>query len=222
MCCNRLLIIALLLTPLAAGASPEQRRAVPSAGTGKDATAIVAFTRAVNAYANLHRTVAASLPPEEMCADPEERQRRVEQLAEALRTERTTARAGDVLTPAIASLFKRRLTDAVRRPVYQRETLVPPQAPEDALRLEVNDAFPWIVDYEISQAILVSLIPLPAELEYRFVDRDLVLLDVGANLIVDILEDALPMMPTGPEAIQPRPARPSPCLVHPDLPMCWS
>jgi hypothetical protein len=37
-----------------------------------------------------------------------------------------------------------------------------------------------------------------------------------------ILENALPVMLTGPEATGPRPAPPSPCLVHPDLPMCWS
>jgi hypothetical protein len=185
-------------------------------------TAIVEFTRAVNAYANLHRTVAASLPPEEMCADPEELHRRVQQLAGALRAERAAARAGDVFTPAVTLLFKRRLTDAVRRSAHRGEVLVPQQAPEDERRLEVNDAFPWTVDSEISPAILASLVPLPAELEYRFVDRDLVLLDVGANLIVDILENALPVMPTGPEALEPRPAPPSPCLVHPDLPMCWS
>ena len=40
-------------------------------------------------------------------------------------------------------------------------------------------------------AIQASLTPLPPELEYRFVYRDLVLLDDGANLIVDILENAV-------------------------------
>ena len=33
--------------------------------------------------------------------------------------------------------------------------------------------------------ILATLTPLPPELEYRFVYGDLVLLDVGANLVVD-------------------------------------
>jgi hypothetical protein len=222
MCCNHLLIVTLFLTPLIAGASPEQRRATPTAGTATDATTIVEFTRAVNAYANLHRTVAAALPSEETCADPEELQRRVRELAAALRAERASVRAGDVFTPAVTLLFKRRLSDAVRRIAYRGEVLMPQQIPEDEPRLEVNDAFPWTVNYEIPSAIRSSLVPLPAELEYRFVDRNLVLLDVGANLIVDILENALPVMPTGPVAVEPRPASPGPCLVHPDLPMCWS
>src|SRR5688572_13997103 len=102
MCCKRFLSIAVLLAPLAAVASPEQRHGRPATGTTTDGRTIVEFTRAVQAYANLHHTVAAGLPPEEMCADPEEIQRRVGGLAQALRTERMAARAGDVFTPAIA------------------------------------------------------------------------------------------------------------------------
>ena len=219
--CKHFLPIALLLTPLLAVALP-QRHGGLTTGAGSDATAIVEFTHAVHAYANLHRTVAASLLPEEMCADPEEIQRRVERLAEALRTERAAARAGDVFRPAISSLFQRRLADAIRQSALRGEALAPQQPPEDARRLEVNEAFPWIAEHKMTPAILVLLTPLPPELEYRFVDRDLVLLDVGANLIVDILENALPLTPTGNEAGEPCPEPPGACAVHPDLPMCWS
>ena len=41
-------------------------------------------------------------------------------------------------------------------------------------------------------ALRAVLPALPDELRYRFVDRDLVLLDVHADLVVDILRDALP------------------------------
>ena len=54
---------------------------------------------------------------------------------------------------------------------------------------------------------------LPLELEYRFVDRDLVLLDTEIDLVVDVLENALP-----PETAVER----GPCLAHPELEMCWS
>lgn len=222
MCGKHFLSIALLLTPLVAGASPQQPYVRPTTGAGTDATAIAGFTRTVHAYANLHRTVAAWLSPEEMCADPEEIQRRIERLAEALRTERAAARTGDVFRPAIASLFRRRLADAVRQSAHRGEALAPQEAPEDAPRLEVNEVLPWIADHELPPAIQASLTPLPPELEYRFVYRDLVLLDVGANLIVDILENALPPSPGGHEAVEPCPAPTGACDVHPDLPMCWS
>jgi len=37
---------------------------------------------------------------------------------------------------------------------------------------------------------------LPAELEYRIVARSLILRDVKANLIVDILRDVVPTIPS--------------------------
>jgi hypothetical protein len=222
MCCKHFLPIALLLTPLVAFASPQQRHAKPTTGAATEATAIVEFTRAVHAYATLNRTVTASLLPEEMCADPEEAQRRVGQVAEALRSERAAARAGDVFTPSIASVFRRRLADAIRQSALRGEVLEPQQAPQGEPRLEVNDAFPWIAGHGMSPAILASLTPLPSELEYRFVHRDLVLLDVGANLVVDILENALPLTPTRQEAVEPCPPPAGACAVHPELPMCWS
>jgi len=222
MCCKYFLPIFVLLAPLVAGALPEQRYGRPATGTATDGPTIVEFTRAVHAYANLHHTVAAGLPPEEMCADPEEIQRRVGRLAQALRTERAEARAGDVFKPAIASLVRRRLADAVRQPLHRGDGLTLHQAPQDIPRLEVNDAFPWTAGHHMPPAILASLTPLPPELEYRFVYRDLVLLDVDANLVVDILEDALPLTSIGHETVEPRPERLGPCDVHPDLPMCWS
>jgi hypothetical protein len=41
--------------------------------------------------------------------------------------------------------------------------------------------------------ILEALPPLPEELQYRFVGPTLVLLDVHADLVVDILPNALPV-----------------------------
>jgi hypothetical protein len=198
------------------------QHARPTTGAGTDATAIVEFTRDVYAYADLHRIVAASMPSEKMYADPEQLQRHINRLADALRTERATARVGDVFRPAIASLFKRRLAHAIRQSSLRGETLAPQQAPRDEPRLEVNDAFPWIAQPAIPPAILATLTPLPPGLEYRFAYRDLVLVDVGANLVVDLLENAWPATPTRPEVGEPRPAPTGACDVHPELPMCWS
>jgi hypothetical protein len=39
--------------------------------------------------------------------------------------------------------------------------------------------------------MIEALPPLPDELQYRIVGRDLVLVDVHANLVVDILREAL-------------------------------
>ena len=41
-------------------------------------------------------------------------------------------------------------------------------------------------------SVLAALPPLPHELQYRFVGRDLVLVDTHADLVVDILRNAVP------------------------------
>jgi hypothetical protein len=73
---------------------------------------------------------------------------------------------------------------------------------------------------------------LPKGLDYRITNRNLTLVDVELDLIVDVLEDALPPDTSGelePEespgfcAPEPAPARPlGPCDVHHELEMCWS
>ena len=40
--------------------------------------------------------------------------------------------------------------------------------------------------------ILEVLPELPDGLQYRFVERDLVLVDIAADLVIDVLPDALP------------------------------
>jgi hypothetical protein len=40
--------------------------------------------------------------------------------------------------------------------------------------------------------LLAGLPPLPDELQYRFMNRDLVLWDVHANVVVDLIKRAMP------------------------------
>jgi hypothetical protein len=73
--------------------------------------------------------------------------------------------------------------------VLLREMMADAEIESPALR--VNDRFPWLAANAMWPLMIAALPPLPEELEYRFVGRDLVLLDVHAGLIVDILPNAL-------------------------------
>ena len=44
--------------------------------------------------------------------------------------------------------------------------------------------------------LLAALPRLPCEVQYRFMTRDLVLIDIDANLIVDFIPDAIPATTT--------------------------
>ena len=54
---------------------------------------------------------------------------------------------------------------------------------------------PWLPTDDASVlvlALLVALPALPASIQYRLIDHDLLLWDVDADVIIDVLPDALP------------------------------
>ena len=61
----------------------------------------------------------------------------------------------------------------------------------ERVRLRVNDTFPWVLAVAMVPCVIGALPPLPPELQYRIVGDDLMLIDIHASLIVDILPGAL-------------------------------
>ena len=152
--------------------------------------------------------------------------------AAALRQARTHARRGDIFTAEIAAPIRARLEAAVRSSGFdagqlQRLAILSGEEEEDFDRLEVNDLLPGRSRGPVLQGgstgpafqmarMLWSLPPLPRELEYRFIGTSLALVDTRANLVVDLIENVLPMSEeTSTPAVR------TPCEVHPDLPACW-
>ena len=65
--------------------------------------------------------------------------------------------------------------------------------PVHGLSLAGNQEYPQAAALQSTPpTLLLDLPKLPAELDYRIVGPDLILLDTAANLIVDLLPDALP------------------------------
>ena len=56
----------------------------------------------------------------------------------------------------------------------------------------VYDPYPDWATQEMPAQLLQALPPTPRDIEYRLIDHDLVLLDIHANLIVDVLPDVIP------------------------------
>lgn len=160
--------------------------------------ALAQFEAAVDRYATLHRRLERALPPEQMFDDPEDMFAAREMLRSALADARPQARAGGIFTPGLAGV----IVDRLERTILERghdpyEILADinqdrlPGMPEPV----VNGEFPWGAGATMWPSLLQALPPLPRELEYRFWDRHLVLVDVHANMVVDILENALPAPP---------------------------
>lgn len=153
------------------------------------------FNHRVTHYVRLHRRLERSLPPEHLFADSEDMCVAVDALHTAIVDARPNARAGTFFTPPVAYLLTQRLHRAITAHGYTAaEVLAAINAgcPPGMAGPEVNSRLPGVSDIEVWPALRAVLPPLPKELAFRFVDRDLVLWDVHADLIIDVLKDALP------------------------------
>ena len=75
----------------------------------EERVALVAFEQSVQDYMALHRRLARHTPPLWVTPDPVQLREAVDALGEAIRVERSTAQTGDIFTPAVANMFRRRI-----------------------------------------------------------------------------------------------------------------
>jgi hypothetical protein len=153
------------------------------------------FTAATREYALLHRRIEQSLGPIQITTSPSELLADANAMAAAIRAERADARQGDLFTTELSNELRVRIADALAEHGLSPADLVTDEVPEgvsrQALALRVGGPFPWIAGSTMLSCVLEVLPPLPPELQYRFLFRDLALVDVHANFIVDVLPDAL-------------------------------
>jgi len=117
----------------------------------------------------------------------------VDQLAQEIQRSRKGLRQGVFFSPSVAMLVR---TDIVRRlSVPDGHTLtaaILEVQPRD-LRPRVNDRYPEDQPRPSTPPSLLQVLPpLPPVLEYRFVGRDLLLIDRMTGVILDVLPSAIP------------------------------
>jgi len=179
-------VIALVVAGSPAGGQAEQRESTIS---------VQRFTAAIAAYVALHRQIERDVPPQKIFTDPGEAERSMQAMANAMRGVRSHAREGDIFTEDVASLFRRQIHDALRDSGLDLQAVIDEtiaESPEEVEPPTVNGSFSWALGNTMPPCVLRALPQLPIELQYRFVGTDLVLIDLHANLVVDILRDALP------------------------------
>jgi hypothetical protein len=183
----------LLLTLTGGARLPAQAPAAQGPAVNPQARALKEFADRTHAYMALHAKVVGALPPFEPAATPDAMNRRRHALADALRAARRDAREGDIFGTA-APQFRQ----VIRRDLRARdmdEALAALQEVPIAVVLHVNEDWPAdAARATVPPRLLKNLYPLPADLEYRFIDRHLVLVDIDAGMIVDIVRDVVPSM----------------------------
>ena len=152
------------------------------------------FEQKVSAYVALRRVVVMQTPPPTISSDVNAIVAAEDTLAEAIRAARPQARVGDVFTTPAADAFRRCIEGVLRRNHRDLTDLLAEingEAPSLPARLTVNDRFDWQYGAQMPGDLIEALPPLPSFLQYRFVNRDLLLIDIEADLIVDVLPDVL-------------------------------
>jgi hypothetical protein len=158
-----------------------------------DAKTMAEFQERVNAYTALHRKLEATLPDLRKESTPQQISTHQVPLAQMIARARSNAKPGDIFTKDTRALFRRYLAKVFHGPHgAELKALVRDENP-GKLRLRVNGPYPESVPLStVPPQVLQALPKLPEDLEYRFIGDRLVLLDVHANTIVDLIENAVP------------------------------
>jgi hypothetical protein len=159
-----------------------------------DAAVLKDFNDRIATYMKLHEKQEKGKAEQEETKDPARIKAAQDLLAQKIHAGRATAKHGDVFTVEIRQLFRRLMYPETKGP-DAKETRAAikeesPAAPKSILK--VNSRFPENQPLPtVPPNILQRLPKLPDSLEYRILNKDLILRDVDANLIVDYIPNAI-------------------------------
>jgi hypothetical protein len=159
-----------------------------------NAKAIHEFQEEVRDYVKLQRQLKETLPDLPRDATPVQIDQHQRALQALIQTKRKSAKPGDI--------FEREIRPVIRRLLYgvfagsdgkRLRATIRDEDPGPAVKLVINGRYPDSVPLStVPPQVLQGLPPLPEELEYRFINDQLILLDKDAQIIVDYLAGAIP------------------------------
>jgi hypothetical protein len=164
-----------------------------------DALVLVDFQKRVDAYMAIQKAAAKDSLSIKETNNPAEIKAAQQALGAKIRAARADAKPGDVLTPEIRNKFRRLMYPVVQgtagretkeeleEDVHEKDEGIPKK-----VTLKVNANYPEGNPLPTTPSnVLMSLPKLPEQLEYRIVDKNLILRDVQANIIVDFIPNAI-------------------------------
>lgn len=178
---------------LAVGVLSAQDSA-PNKEQKDDAAGFKEFSDRVQDYIKLQKTVESNLPKLNSTDLPEMIAAHQQALARKIREARPKAKAGDIFTEPAREAFRHVSRSAFQSPDGDNARATMQQgAPVKELHLEVNGIYPDTAPYTTVPPTLLSAFPkLPEEVAYRIVSRNLVLIDVKSNMVIDLIHEIIP------------------------------
>ena len=177
--------------PVPVQAPPVQQ--VPSGEVNVHAKAMHEMQERVKAYLALHDKLEKTLAPLPKEATPEQIHKHQLALASLIRNARRTAKPGDIFVPDVRIVIRTLMKQVFGGPDGKQLRASVMDENPGRLKIAVNDRYPDSVPLStVPPQVLQGLPRLPAEMEYRFIGRALILFDVHAHIIVDVMENAIP------------------------------
>ena len=160
----------------------------------ENARAIAEFQEEVEEYLELHEKLERKLPDMPREPTPEDLDQRQRALAALIQKTRRNAKQGDIFERDVRPVIRRLLYGVFTGPDGQAlRASIKDENPAGAVKLQINGRYPDTFPFSTVPAqVLKTLPPLPKELEYRFIDTTLILLDAHAHIIVDYMTGAVP------------------------------
>lgn len=193
-------VMVFLTTALAATATAQKKVADQIAEANQpaispaDKKTIKRFEERVKQYVKLRESVKGKVPKLSKDSTPEQIAAYEKVSVEALRAARAGAKPRELFTPDVAQFirttlkteFKPTEKKEIRKVVLDKESTIP-------VPLKVNYPYPDPKEFvTMEPKVLLKLPQLPKQLKYRYVGRNLFLIDTDNNLIIDYMVDALP------------------------------
>jgi hypothetical protein len=159
-----------------------------------DAKALASFVARLNDYVAMHRKLEDSLPKLKKESTPKEIDDHQRALARLVQNARRGAKPGDIFTPDAQVVIKQLMARVFGGPDGKAlRDSINDENPGTPVKLTANTRYPDTVPLStVPPQVLQGLPKLPEEMEYRFIGDALILMDVHAHLVVDLIEHVLP------------------------------
>lgn len=193
---------ALTLIFSSANVSSDSSAAHASAQQGPDTQAdipaehrqaVAAFEARVKEYSKLRESLEEKLPKLPKESTPEQIQAHKSAFEEMVRAARLDAKPGNAFTPEVSNYIRATIRNEFKGSDRQklRESVL--EADTKGVPLRVNYTYPENKELvEMPPTLLLKLPQLPKQVRYRFVGRNMLLVDRENGLIVDYMLNALP------------------------------
>lgn len=165
----------------------------------QDAQALDDFNTRIEAYISIHHQAeqeSGVVPDPQALDSAKEIASRKRTMARRISMLRTKAHEGDIFTPELKAFFTHALDSAYQAnpQAFSAALTCVPETEERTVA--VNAVYPEHLGYSVMTATMLRHLPaLPRELEYRIVNRDLIIRDREANLIIDVMRNAVVLSP---------------------------